>query len=425
MLEKPDPRQPQLLGFEDEEQDISFFENLPYSDFRRWVPENSIYEEAQRKISALGRLYNIKCLSFLSYIGSQPENRYFVEFHHSRLDHTLTVALIVEEILKQNGFSQDQVNIGIIAGLLHDIATPAYGDATKQVDMKNLHEEDYWWKVLDKKGKDFISQFGTKKMFDKIIKNQGTLGKVLDISDRIIYTMKDLNALQVEPPRLNQEPNPYLAEMNAIIANYPKIGNIYKEVGVDQKKQDVFFNNAEHLNVFLNLRAHLHQKLYLHPVSQAKDLFIAKIISQIYSKNKDAILSPSKLRKMTDYDLMHILADHFGKSAITMHPLLVNWNSEFEKFDSMDKAKIKENELREKDNVVVVGIKECKGFDSGTNYKIADKYKYVKFRDYAPAAADRLEKTAQATKGIFLFWTDISKKTETDKFLTAVLQKND
>jgi HD superfamily phosphohydrolase len=420
MHERPYLIQPELRGLETAEQDVSFFETLPYSDFRRWTPENSIYEEALRKIPALNRLSNIKCLSFLSYVGPDPKNMYFTEFTHSRLDHTLTVALITEEILRQNGFSQKEINIGIVAALLHDIATPAYGDATKQVDMKNLHEEDHWWEVLDKKAKDFILQFGTREMYDKIIKNQGVLGKVLDIADRITYTMKDLNALQVEPPKVGQKPNPYLSDLNIIIANYPKIGNIYKTVGVDLKKQEVFFNDPDILNIFLNLRAHLHQKLYLHPISQAKDLFISKIIAQIYSTDVNSILSPSKLRKMTDNDLLQALGNYHGSSMVSMHPQLVNWDAEFQKFDSIDEAKNKRRKLKRRKNIAVVGIKECRGFDPGTNYKIANGYEYIEFREHNPSAADEIEEIAESTKGIFLFWADVSKKSTVNDLLKSV-----
>ena len=423
MQEKMDSIRLSLPGFEAEEQDSSFFEHLPYSDFRRWVPENSIYEKALRQIPALSRLTGIKCLSFLSYVGPDPKNMYFTEFTHSRLDHALTVALINEEILKQNGLPQDKVDLGIIAALLHDIATPAYGDATKQVDIKKLHEEDYWWQVLNKKGKDFITQFGTKEAIDKIIKNQGLLGRILDISDRITYTMKDLNALQVAPPRTGQQFDPYLADLNLIISNYPKIGNIYREVGIDQKKQEVFFNNPDSLSVFLNLRAHLHQKLYMHPISQARDLAVAKAIAQIYSKDKNSILSPDKLRKMTDYNLLQILANHYGKSTIEMHPLLVNWVPEFEKFNSIDEAKKKEEELKQIENILVVGIKECRGFDPATSYKVANGYKYVKFEEYDFFAADKIKKIAQKTKGIFLFWFYTSENFQTNNLLRTILQK--
>lgn len=423
MLEKLEPRKPYLPGFEAEEQDFSFFEQLPYSDFKRWVPENSIYEDTLKKIPALNRLNGIKALSFLSYVGPKPKDTYFIEFNHTRLDHTLTVALITEEILKQNGIPQDQINLAIVAALLHDIATPAYGDATKQVDIKNLDEEDHWWEVLDKRGKDFITQFGTRQMIDGIIKNQGILGKALDIADRVTYAMKDMGEIQIKLPFGKARSNPYCAELNKIITEYPKIGNIYKEVGVDQKKQNVFFNNADNLNVFLNLRAHLYRNLYLYPTNQARDLFVAKAIAQIYSKDGNSILSPSRLRKMSDYDLMHILADHYKYYAAGMHPLLTNWDPEFEKFDSIDKAKGKEEELRQKDNVIVVGIKDCPGFRPATEYKVTNGHKYLEFRDHDPLAADEIEKIAKSTKGIFLFWTNVSENSLINNLLRTVLQK--
>jgi HD superfamily phosphohydrolase len=424
MIEKQDPRQLQFHNFRyEDEQDVSFFENLPYSDFRGWVPEKSIYADALSQIPALDRLGNIKCLSLLSYVGPSQKQRYFFEFTHSRLDHTLVVALLVEEILKQNKFPQDQINLGIVAGLLHDIATPAYGDATKQVDVKNLHEEDHWRKALDKKGKNFITQFGTRKTLDKIIKNQGILGKALDISDRITYTMKDLSALQIAPLETGQKSDPYLINLNKIISDYPKIGNIYKTVEIDQKTQEIYFNNPDTLSVFLRLRAHLHQKLYLHPTNQAKDLFVSKVIAQIYSTNNNSILTPNKLRKMTDNDLMQALGNYYKEEMVCLQPKLVNWYAEFEKFDSIDKAIVKEKELKQIDNIAVIGIKECKGFNPATSYKLASRNGPIEYRKYNPTDAYKIEKIADSTKGIFLFWTDISEDNPTNILLKNVLRK--
>jgi HD superfamily phosphohydrolase len=423
MLEKLDPRQLQLPDLEIGEQDGAFFESLPYSDFRRWVPENSIYTNALNQIPNLNRLSNVKCLSFLSYVGPDPKNTYFIEFPHSRLDHTLTVALITEEILKQNGFSQDQINLGIVAALLHDIATPAYGDATKQVDPVNLHEENHWQKMLDKEGKDFIHQFGTEKMLDTIIKNQGVLGKVLDVSDRITYTMKDLSALQIIAPlETGQKSQILLRKINKIITHYPKIGNIYKTVGVDQKKQEVFFNDPQMLNVFLNLRAHLHQKLYVHPINQAKDLFVSKAIGRLYSNDKSFILNPDNLRQMNDYDLMKTLSKFYNRSAVVMHLNLVNWRAEFRKFSSIDRAKEEERMLKQKENIAVIGIKDCQGFNPATDYKVFDGHNYVDFKYYDISAADEIEKTANATRGIYLFWTDVSEKSEINDLIKTVLK---
>jgi HD superfamily phosphohydrolase len=342
---------------------------------------------------------------------------YFTEFTHSRLDHSLTVALITEEILRQNGFSQDQINRGIVASLLHDIATPAYGDATKQVDIKNLHEEDHWWNVLDNNAKNFIKQFGTKEEIHEIIKNRGILGKVLDISDRITYTMKDMSAVQIAPV----PDDPYLADLNKIIVNNRKIGNIYKDVGIDQKKKEVFFNDSNNLNVFLTLRAHLHQNLYLYPTNQARDLFVAKAIEKIYSNDGSAILFPDKLREMTDNGLMKVLASYYGENIFTMYPQLVNWYPEFEKFDSIDKARMKKNELKQKKNIAVIGIRECKGFDPGTDYKVTNGYNYIKYKNYDPSKANKIEEIAKSTKGIFLYWTDISENYPINRLFRRVL----
>lgn len=421
MLEQLDLRQRQLPGLEAEEQDVSFFENLPYSDFRRWVPEDSIYEEAQQQIPALGRLQHIKALSFLSYLGPKSKEAYFTGFTHTRLDHVLTVALITEEILKRNGFPQDQINLGIITSLLHDIATPAYGDAVKQIDPQNLHEENYWWEVLDKKGKDFVSQFGTRDTLDGIIKNQGLLGQILDISDRITYTMKDLAGVQRTPSLVGPDPHP--RDLDYLIALYPKIGNIYQDVGVDQKKQTVFFNNPDNLAAFLYLRAHLHQNLYLHPTNQARDLFIAKAVSQLYSVDGPSILSPARLRQMKDEDLMEVIASRYKKFQVPIHLILTNWSPEFKKFYSIAEAKNEEKKLKRRRKIITIGTKECKGFDPATHYKVADGYQYFEFRENNPSESRQIEEIAKQTQGIYLFWMNVSEKPEINNLLKAVLIK--
>lgn len=145
MLEKESFRQPSLPGFRELFED-SLFLSLPYSDLlSRPIPEGSIYDEAEKKIKALRRLGNIRALSFLSFIGPQaPRDNFYIEHHHTRFDHSLVVALTTEQILRQNGVPLDQINIGIVAGLLHDIATPALGDAAKQLDPERLNEESSW-----------------------------------------------------------------------------------------------------------------------------------------------------------------------------------------------------------------------------------------------------------------------------------------
>lgn len=419
--------QPEIPGLEAHEQDVSLNLSLPYSDLTNiWIPENSIYEQALRNLP-LSRLRGVKQLSFLSYIGPDPKTTYFLPYSHDRFDHSLTVGLVAEKMIRQNRLPEDKINLGILAGFLHDIATPAHGDPVKYLDPEALDEETHWLETLDENSKKFLEKFGsTKKIMDGIISNQGVLGKVLDIADRITYTMKDLHAIRTDTksPALNL--NPYLIFINLILSHNPKIGNIYQEVGIDEKKQEVFFNNPQTLAVFLLLRAHLFQNLYLHPTNQGRDLFITQLIKPLYSRDENSPLNPQNLRQMHDLTLMNILFHHYkpllSRGEFT-YPDLVNWHPEFKKFDSIEDAQKREGELRKNDNIAVIGVKRCLGFDPATNYKVADGYKYVEFRDFDPQASRQIEDIAESTKGIFLFWADVSENTSTNNLLRTVLKK--
>lgn len=424
MLQKESILQPNLPGFEEGAEDVSFHEFLPYSDLSRWVPEQSIYEEAQRSIKALSRLDNIKALSFLSFIGPKRNpDTYYVGYSHTRLDHSLVVALTTEQILRQNGASLDQINIGIVAGLFHDIATPALGDAAKQLDPKNLDEENFWWEALAEEGENFVKRFTDKETLGKIIKNQGLLGEVLDIADRITYTMKDLyNVIgPIKPEDL--ESNPLLTNIKDILSSYPKIGNIYREVGADSRTGNVFFNDPDMLYAFLLLRANLHTEFYLHPINQGRDLFITKLLEPFYSKDDTSKLTPSLLRRMNDTDLLRIMA---GKYFPDVYPEgafnnLVNWLPLYERFDTEEKAKSREKELRQKGNIVVIGIKESRSFDSGISYNVVGGGgRIMPFSEFDPQKAKKLQELGESTKGFLVLYANISQDTPINRLIKAV-----
>ncbi len=427
MLEKEPILQLNLPGFEEGAEDVAFYEFLPYSDIGGWLLEDSIYDKAEKSIPGLRRLNHIKTLSLLSFMGPyEPKDIHYLEHRHTRFDHSLTVGMVVEKILKQNGFPQDQINIGVLAGLLHDVATPALGDATKQVDPKNLNEEDFWWEALDEEGRNFVKRFTDKETLGKIIKNQGPLGEVLDIADRITYIMKDLYSVigPIKPEEL--ESNPLLTNIKDILSLYPKIGNIYREVGADSRTGKVFFNDPDMLYAFLLLRANIHKEFYLHPINQGRDLFIAKLLEPLYSKDGPSKLTSSLLRQMNDEDLLRVISNKYFPDVFpegTLHNL-TNWLPLYERFDTEEKAKSREKELRQNGNVVVVGIKECRSFDSGISYNVVGgNGRIMPFSEFDPQKAKKLQELGESTKGIFLFWADVSEDSSTNTLLKTVLQK--
>lgn len=417
--------QPRLPNFEETLEQDAFYEFLPFSDLNRWV-QNGIYTDAFNAFP-LGRLGGVKALSLLSYVGPKPEDRYFVEYGHTRLDHSLVVALTIEQILKLNGFAQEEINLGIIAGLLHDIATPAHGDATKKIDPKNLDEEEFWWEVLDRKGYEFIFQHGgNKDSIGKIIKNEGVLGEVLDIADRITYTMKDVYAtLEHETTNLNIDP--YLLQPRYIISRFPKIGNIYQDVGVDNKNQEVFFNDPQKLEAFLLLRANMHKTLYLHPTGQGRDLFFTKLLEPLYANGNSALLNPTVLRRMSDHELMLFLCDHYFPSSNSelYSQYLVNWYPEYERFDSEYEALKRKQEISQTDNIAVIGITNCRRFNPATSYKVVNEHgKIEEFREVKPVGAKNIEAIAKSTEGVFLFYADVSGNSPINNLIKTIHMKN-
>lgn len=393
---------------------------LPFSDLKRWTEEGDIYERAFENLP-LGRLAYVKALSFLSYEEFDPKYAIFAPYPHTRFEHAFVVSLVSGEILKLNGFSQQDINTGIIAGLVHDNATPAFGDATKKVDPKALDEERFWWQSINKKGRDFITKELKiqRKMLDQLIKNKGILGQVLDIADRITYTMIDLDA--VIPKKPLSSTTSYdelrLSALRQLLSDYPKIGNICKEVVVDRNKQKIFFSNPEHLGIFLLLRAHLHQALYLKPANQGRDLFVAKVLSSLYSRtDSNAPLTPQRLREMTDEDLLAILQKHYKPQVYFPQEIyrdLVEWHPEFGEFGKNHLARAKQfaEELKKKKNMVLVGIHKCKGFDPTTSYNVIDKSgNIMPFKNFDPELALKIEEIAMETKRVYVFYTDISKE---------------
>src|SRR3989338_3534451 len=194
MGRETDLRQGHFRSISDEFEEGDFNIYLPYSDLKRWVLDESTLAQAANAFRVWGRLSEVRALSFLSYVGPQPDKQYLIGYSHNRSDHSLVVGLTAGEIGRHNNLLQQQIDTLEIAGILHDIATPALGDVTKSIDPTNLGEEKFWHEVLDRKGKEFLRWKGLRcKRLDKIIGDQGILGQVLDIADRITYTMNDLH----------------------------------------------------------------------------------------------------------------------------------------------------------------------------------------------------------------------------------------
>ncbi|OGH19590.1 MAG: hypothetical protein A2868_02690 [Candidatus Levybacteria bacterium RIFCSPHIGHO2_01_FULL_40_15b] len=404
-----------------DEEDGLFHDFLPFSDISGWVPEGGIYEDVLRN-TTLVRLGDIHALSFLSYVGPPPEHQYFLDFPHDRLDHSWVVAMTGQRILERNGFSKTRVDKAVMAFLLHDVGTPALGDATMQVDPENLAEEEYWSEAAFKEGgREILEKYGTDELeIDSIIKNRGVLGQVLDIADRITYTMKDLYSI-ISYGQTGR--NEYTRDLYEVLDKFPDIGNVYKDVRIEGDR--VYFTNPERLKAFLLLRAHLHQKLYLNPISQGRDFLVRRLIEDAYSASGDPVkpLNPQNLREMGDEELQRILFEwHKPQGDQAPYFLdsrgffmgIVNWHPEYRQFESEEEAIAFQEKISEDPNNIVLGVKKRSGFDPGTSYLVRDPQTgdILPLHDYDPEGSVRIEEIAESLPGIFVYYKDVSKTDE-------------
>ena len=158
MTRRNERLQSHFMDISDEFEDGEFHEFLPFSDLNRWIDEDDFLFRASVAFGIWSRLNGIRALSFLSYVGPSPEIQYFTGYAHNRLSHSLAVGMTAGEIGRLNNLPQVSVNYLKASGNLHDIATPALGDATKSIDPDNLDEERFWQELLSENGERFIKE---------------------------------------------------------------------------------------------------------------------------------------------------------------------------------------------------------------------------------------------------------------------------
>lgn len=383
---------------------------LPYSRTRRWIAEDDPMLAVQRAFP-LGRLDGIKQLSFLSYSGPDPAFVSVLEqYPHTRRLHSLQVGLVSREIVRRNGGSQEQQNLALVAGHIHDIATPAHGDATKLVDPENLDEEDHWQEIIGNREQAFLRQqgIGTQQL-DDIIHNKGVLGRVLDIADRIAYTMQDTFEIAGDIKGPNAfEVHPYTAVIRAILQKNPLVGDIYKDVGIDWQKGQVVFANLPRLEVFLYLRAHLFQQHYMFPRNLGRDMVVAHLIKPFYSPDKEDAgkdtLTPQKLREMDDYKLRVFLSTKYGYDIDSLfYTHLLDWHPQFKRYETQQDAARGLSELQDNPDIVYLGRREVTGFNTGANYLVKIGNHAETFEE-ASGRALLLKRINAQTRGTFDFY---------------------
>jgi hypothetical protein len=395
-------------------------------------PHSGFYQEALNAFP-LARLRDIKQLSIgLMYRPTPaPDKLVPKEYVKTRWDHTFEVAAITEAILTQNGFNSEEVKLGIAAALLHDIATPAFGDATMKVDIKRLDEEEHWRSVIGEQGEAFLTRHGLDpEVIHKTIVNGGIFGKVLDIADRISYVISDTDAID----RTEVDKS---SELLRHFAAYPDIGGIFQDVRIaraETEENQVYFANPQRLQAFLRHRALLRRDLCDNPYSFGRDVVTGTIVRRIL----DAGVTPQELREMTDDDLA---ASYFkqqsenvvwtpglrsGQEDLQVQRSVQYQISRFvpsvERFLSEDELGERAAQIARERDTIILGTHHFTGFKTGTDYKVVDPGSggIRTFKDFDPQGAEEIAAIEKETHGYYLFYKQVLSRTKVPSILEHV-----
>ncbi|HVZ12268.1 MAG TPA: hypothetical protein VG965_04525 [Patescibacteria group bacterium] len=417
-------------SFADYEESEGSFVSLPYSDLE-WSsipPDNEVYPFIHYFIP-IERLAGIRQLGFLSYSGDLPQRYIFKPYSHQREDHEWGVAMTADAIAKTNEIKGKPLTTLRFATLLHDVASVSGGDAVKSVDPVELDEETHWRDVVGGRGKRLMEKRGVDLSdIDSVLQNEGTLGQILDVADRITYVMKDTyNILGPHQSRVNSDYD--LLNLRMILAKNPMPGNIYKDIRVEEETGDVFFTNPDNLYNFLLLRALLHKQSYMHPLNMGRDMIIADLVKPFYSRTDGNKLTPKKLRNMDDAQFMSFLGknyqeevypggENFGNSVLgqALTSALINTYPEYIKYDSQEDAESGASQLAE-DGMQVIGVKMVRGFKTGTDYKVSNGTTIAPFKDAYPQRASEIDGMSQEISGNYVFYLDGNTEKMVDRLV--------
>lgn len=322
----------------------------------------------------------------------------------TRWMHSLTTAVILELMLRNNAFGEKDIRKGISAGLLHDAAIFPFSDLTV---IESRFNEDhnlplYFGQIDQKKRKEFEQKYAIAcSELPRIAKGEGVLGSFLKIADRLAYTAYDsVNfsiLLRERRKSLGKGDNP-LEEMVDIFESKPNLFDIFAEVKVDSKK-GAYFESAQNLALFLRVRALMNVYVYLNP---ERLKFQAAVRRLMYDLSAQGKVDVREFMKMTDLEF-----------SARMYPLIQRGRK-----DAGGRIKFLRFESKEDVRKFIVGadgqpkspeffwIEQCPGFDTLIQALTRDpKDGEIKtFKQVCPKEAAEMEQLNRQTQGVVAYY---------------------
>jgi len=288
---------------------------FPNTGIRYSILENGMVEKVISKLG-LFRLAGVKQLGYITdpivhYIGGSVARGETLE--HSRYVHSLDVMALATCIGRNCKITGPELKSLQFAALTHDILTPAGGDATKRVSPTELDEDTNFGKVFEKKEFPRLRdrfQLDPELIFSTI-QNEGFLGRILDIADKLAYVARDLPSylINVEPSEVERQllPNEY-EQLSVYARNAPDICGVWESF---RRHGDLLVcHDPERLADFLYVRLLLFRQFYANPATRFHEATTVRIVLEHLFETK--VVTIDQLLTINDLQLEDLMSEVLG-----------------------------------------------------------------------------------------------------------------
>lgn len=322
----------------------------------------------------------------------------------TRWGHSLTAAVVLELMLRNNAFSEREIKKGIASALLHDAAIFPFSDLA--VIEARFNEDQnlplYLEQIDGTKREDFEKKYGVVcSEIPKIARGKGILGSFLKIADRLAYTAYDSICFSIrlrERRKKSKRGENPLEEIVDIFESKPNLFDIFEEVKIDSQK-GVCFENAQNLAAFLKVRALMSAHVYLNPERLKFQAVVRMLMSNLLAQGEVKI---EKFIEMTDLEFIAKMGPLLQIGRRKSHE-----NVGFLKFGSKKKFReflVNASGLPKPSDFF--WVEEVPGFDTLTHLLARDPRDggIKSFRQVCPEEARILEELNRQTQGVVAYY---------------------
>ncbi|MDD5039619.1 MAG: hypothetical protein PHY34_00545 [Patescibacteria group bacterium] len=313
-------------------------------------------------------------------------------FSHSRGEHCLLAAAIAEVLLARAGFSTEERAAFVLAMGYHDIAMPAGGDSVKRVSPDELDEEKNFASLLEQTGlaAAWKQQFGfSLDAAAAWVRNEGMLGLLLDIIDKISYVSMDCYSHGLL----------FNGNVRKHCSRHPLFLDVWRDIRFTPDRQRFAFLYPDRLFDFLLARAYEYQELLFNPAARFLDFHLTNLVRPLYETGR---ITKDQLLSWSDGQLECCLEAHYGEAAV--HLSVINAaNYQWQRFDTQEELIDFWGTLGKSfDHVETIS-----GFNPNLEWPVyaANGTDIVPARErLTPAQISELETIVKATRGNFIYW---------------------